>query len=121
MEHVIFAVKEKMKCQSRGLVDSDIVKAVGSLSVESKLVEHHRLCVGMTPKTKQHAHDMIGRERVTVMMERISHADPFSSSRKKISDFVVKPNGSPFHGMDMDQLNRFGKRQRVNYQRSFPA
>ena len=115
----MFAVKEKMKSQSRGLVDADIVKAVGALSVEAKLVEHHRLCVGMEPKSKQHAHDMLGCERISVMTERIGQADPFCKSREKQTDFIVKPKGSPFKGMDQEQLMKFTKRQLLNYKRNF--
>ena len=37
-ENVNFAVKEKMRSQSRGLNDADVVKAVGAISIESKLV-----------------------------------------------------------------------------------
>lgn len=120
IENVNFTVKEKMKSQSRGLDDADVVKAVGAISVENKLVEYHRLCLGMDSKAKQHAHDMIGAERVKVMSDRIDQADPFSSSREKLSDFIVTPRGSPFYGMDRQQLDRFTKRQWTNYQRNFP-
>ena len=108
-----------MKSQSRGLNDSDVIKAVGAVSVENKLVEYHRLCLGMQVKPKQHAHDMLGLDRVKVMMDRIDVMDPFSSTRKKVTDFVVKTKGSPFHGMDKEQLDRFCKRQWANYQRNF--
>ena len=96
-----------MKSQSRGLEDADVVKAVGAISVETKLVEYHRLSVGMEAKAKQHAHDMIGEDRVKVMMARIEESDPFSSTREKVVDFVVTPKGSPFSGMDKEQLERF--------------
>ena len=112
-------VKEKMKSQSRGLQDSDVVKAVGAITVETKLVEHHRHCLGLGCKTKQHAHDLLGEDRVKVMRSRISEANPFSSSRQKVTDFTVTPKGSPFHGMDEDQLERFTKRQWANFQRNF--
>ena len=108
-----------MKSQSRGLDDADVVKAVGAISVETKLVEYHRLSTGMGAKVKQHAHDMIGEERVRVMMDRIEESDPFSSTRKKVVDFVVTPKGSPFSGMDEDQLGRFITRQLANYKRNF--
>ena len=121
IENVNFVVKEKMKSQSRGLDDADVVKAVGAISIENKLVEYHRLCLGMQAKTKQHAHDMIGEERVKVMTERIDQVDPFSTSRQKVLDFIVTPKGSPFSGMDKEQLDRFMKRQWSNYQRNFPS
>jgi hypothetical protein len=121
MENVIFSVKEKMKNQSRSMVDADVVKAVGALSVETKLQDYHRLCFGMNPKTKQHAHDLIGSDRVKIMMERVSKADPFSKLREKVLDFTVKPKGSPFSGMDLEQFERFTKRQWTNYQRNFSA
>ena len=114
-------VKEKMRSQSRGLDDADVVKAVGAVSVENKLVEHHRLCLGMQSKTKQHAHDMIGSDRVQVMRDRVDIMDPFSSTRLKVTDFIVKPKGSPFIGMDLEQFQRFCKRQWKNYLRNFPA
>ena len=120
-EHVNFAVKEKMRSQSQGLNDADVVKAVGAISVESKLVEYHKLALGMPAKTKQHAHDLIGVNRVQVMMDRIEKMDPFSKSRKKVNDFVVKPKGSPFSGMDKKELDRFCKRQWKNYKRNFPV
>ena len=119
MENVIFSVKEKMKNQSRSMLDADVVKAVGALSVETKLQDYHRLCIGMNPKTKQHAHDLIGSDRVNIMMERVSKADPFSKLRKKVLDFTVKQKGSPFSGMDLEQFERFTKRQWTNYQRNF--
>lgn len=119
MENVIFSVKEKMKNQSRSMLDADVVKAVGALSVETKLQDYHRLCIGMNPKTKQHAHDLMGSDRVNIMMERVSKADPFSKLRKKVLDFTVKPKGSPFSGMDLEQFERFTKRQWTNYQRNF--
>ena len=108
-----------MKSQSRGLEDADVVKAVGAISVETKLVGYHRLSVGMDAKTKQHAHDMIGPDRVKVMMARIAESDPFSSTREKVMDFVVTPKGSPFAGMDKEQLERFTKRQLANFRRNF--
>ena len=114
-----FLVKEKMKSQSRGLVDVDVVKAVGAISMETKLTSYHRLSVGMESKSKQHAHDLIGPERVQVMMSRIEESDPFSSSRAKVTDFVVTPTGSPFAGMDKEQLKKFTKRQHANYRRNF--
>ena len=110
-----------MKSQSRGLEDVDVVKAVGALSVETKLVGYHRLSLGMDAKTKQHAHDMIGPDRVQVMMARIAESDPFSSTRKKVMDFVVTPKGSPFAGMDKEQLERFTKRQLANFRRNFTS
>ena len=113
MENVIFSVKEKMKNQSRSMLDADVVKAVGALSVETKLQDYHRLCIGMNPKTKQHAHDLIGSDRVNIMMERVSKL------RKKVLEFTVKPKGSPFSGMDLEQFERFTKRQWTNYQRNF--
>ena len=109
-----------MKNQSRGLNDADVVKAVGAISVETKLVEYHRLAVGMDDKKKQHAHNMIGDDRINVMMERIEQADPFSRKRQKVKDFVLCPKSSPFSGMDTDQLTRFTKRQLTNYKRNFP-
>ena len=112
-------VKEKMKSQSRGLEDSDVVKAVGAITVETKLVEHHRHCLGMDSKTKQHAHDLLGEDRVKVMRSRISESDPFSSSRQKVTNFTVTPKGSPFKGMDAEQLKRFTDRQWANFQRNF--
>ena len=120
IENVNHIVKEKMKSQSRGLDDVDVVKAVGAISVETNLVQYHKLSIGMQAKAKQHAHDMIGEDRVQVMMERIEESDPFSSTRKKVLDFVVTPKGSPFSGMDQEQLTRFTKRQLANYRRNFP-
>ena len=121
IENVNCMVKEKMKCQSRGLDDTDVVKAVGAISVETKLVEYYRQCLGMQPKSKQHAHDMIGEDRMKVMKERIDETNPFSLTRQKVSDFVVTPRGSPFEGMDREQLERFVKRQWSNFQRNFPV
>ena len=118
-EHVNYAVKEKMRSQSRGLHDADVVKAVGAISVESKLVEYHKLCLGMPAKSKQHAHELIGGNRMEVMMDRIDKMDPFSKSRLKVNDFVVKPKGSPFCGMDKKELDRFCERQWKNYKRNF--
>ena len=110
-----------MKSQSRGLEDADVVKAVGALSVETKLVEYFRNCLGMETKSKQHSHDMIGDDRIKVMKTRIEEANPFSSSREKVFDFTVTPKGSPYHGMNLEQLERFTKRQWTNYQRNFSA
>ena len=121
IENVNFIVKEKMKSQSRGLNDADVVKAVGAISVETKLVNYHNLCLGMKSKTKQHAHDLIGEERVKVMSDQIEQADPFSSSRRMVFDFTVTPKGSPFHGMDKEQLEKFTKRQWENFKRNFPG
>jgi hypothetical protein len=119
IENVNLIVKEKMKSQSRGLDDADVVKAVGAISVETKLVEYHRHCLGMPDKTKQHAHDLIGEERINVMKARVEEANPFSKSREKVFDFIVTPKGSPFHGMDREQLDKFTKRQLANFQRNF--
>ena len=121
IENVNWKVKEKMKSQSRGLEDADVVKAVGALSVETKLVEYFRNCLGMETKAKQHAHDMIGDDRIKVMKTRIEEANPFSSSREKVFDFTVTPKGSPYHGMSLEQLERFTKRQWVNFQRNFAS
>ena len=70
-KNVNFAVKEKMRSQSRGLNDADVVKAVGAISIESKLVEYHKLALGMPAKSKQHAHDLLGVNRVEVMMDEL--------------------------------------------------
>ena len=121
IENVNFIVKEKMKSQSRGLIDADVVKAVGAISVETKLVDYHNLCLGMKPKTKQHAHDLIGEERVKVLIDQIEKVDPFSNSREMVFDFIVTPKGSPFHGMVKEQLDRFTKRQWENFKRNFPG
>jgi hypothetical protein len=64
---------------------------------------------------------MIGDDRLKVMKTRIEEANPFSSFREKVFDFIVTPKGSPYHGMDLEQLNRFTKRQWANFQRNFAS
>ena len=109
-----------MNSQCRGLNDNSVQKSVGAVSAETQLYDYHTMSQGLPGKYKQHAHDLVGPERTSVMRDRIDEVDIFSLLREPIKDYKVKSKGSPFSGMDIVELERFTKNQEQNFQRNVP-
>ena len=121
MEHIVRVVKGVF--DSLGISeasDLQIQKAVAALTPAALICEHDRVSAGLPSRAKQHAGDLVKQERREMIRERVEAVAAFSPDREEVTDYLVKPRGSPFHGLEVEAVDRFLTRQKKNFFRNFP-
>ena len=121
-EHIVRIIKDVL--DSLGISDSwgdiDIQKVVASVTPSSLLTEHDQMSSGFSSKFKQHSSNLLGEEKIQIIRQHVTEISTFCPTRTKVTDFLVKSRGSPFHGLTKEAVDRFLKRNLANFYRNYP-
>ena len=118
-EHHVRSVKDTVKGLHSQLTDSVLAKAVLGGNVLSQIRtqdEESMLLRGTGGRSSHRYMDEDQRRKIREDMERIR---PFDVKREKI-DFYEKSAGSVFHGLTIERVERFLKRNKKNFCRGYP-
>lgn len=121
MEHIVRVVKGVFDTMGISEAsDLQIQKAVAALTPASLICEHDRASAGLPSRLKQHQGDLVGADRREMVRARVETVAAFGAGREEVTDYLVKPRGSPFQGLKVAAVDRFLKRQKGNFFRNFP-
>lgn len=114
-EHCVRAVKDCLRNTHGGLDDIKLEKQIGSLSIMTAIQQHSRSSVLRGKVGKEHSKDLVGDAVREQIEESVGRWDPFNRFREVQHSFVDKSKGSPFNGLTEQDLERFIKRKKKEY------
>ena len=115
MEHCVRAVKGCLRGKHGGIDDIQLQKEVGGLSVLTEIVEHNRRSVLRSKLGKEHSKDMVGDSVRDQLEENVAKYDPFNRERVFQHVFYDKSKGGPFVGLTEENLDKFLKNKKKEY------
>lgn len=119
-EVMVRLVKDAIKRQHSALKDLQIQTLIKSLSVMNSLHEHNLKSRLYETKGRQRSGDLVGKERMELLLELTSEMDPFNLGRDMVTDFELKSRGSPFSGLLIPDLMRFLKNVKDDFMLHYP-
>ena len=118
-EHQVRNVKETVRGLHAQLTDNVLSKAILGGNVLSQIKAQDDESMLLAGRGGRSSHRYINDDQRLKIREEVEKVRPFDLKREKI-DYYEKSSGSVFSGLTVDRLERFLKRNKVNFTRSFP-
>jgi hypothetical protein len=118
-EHHVRSVKETVRGLHSQLTDSVLSKAVLGGNVLSQIKAQDEESMLMRSSGGGTSHRYMSEDDRKKIRENLDKVRPFDQTREKI-EFYEKSAGSVFNGLTVARVERFLKRNKTNFGRSYP-
>ena len=118
-EHQVRTVKETVRGLHSQLTDSVLSKAILGGNILSQIKSQDEESMLLTNSGGRTSHRYINEEQRLKIREDIQRVRPFDEKREKL-EYYEKSSGSVFSGLTVERVEWFLKRNRANFNRSFP-